>query len=340
MDAASGAPRPHADGAAPAAAAATPASTLASPSGGCASNGGESPQVLRYCDFQDFVRHLGVDPQAEADDLVMVGAQQMFSAALPTHWSEHIDEGSGRVYFFNELTGESLWMHPQETLFKELLTEVRSWRTDMSLEQVFARSDAHLKQAYTRSVEGLSQWSGPYDAPQGGPEEAPEFAEASAQFYYNNATGESRWVDPRQGVEEELRLRHAVLCACMATREEHLAKLGGSGADSEEDENGLGASGTRRPETMQAFVRSLWDSLGALPLPARGVDGLPGDMVPPQGQVRRPQYLPEGNDTVRSSMSYLTARSTTSCTEEARMADVEPADSALHPFVLRPSPRE
>mmetsp|Transcript_13306 Transcript_13306/g.35684 ORF Transcript_13306/g.35684 Transcript_13306/m.35684 type:complete len:327 (-) Transcript_13306:128-1108(-) len=293
---------------------------------------GAGTQVLRYCDFRDFVQHLGIDPLVDASGLVMVAAHQMFSAPLPPQWSEHIDEASSRVYFFDALTGESLWIHPQETIFREIVDEVRSWRPDESVEKVFEKSTAHLQQAYGRAIEVISQWSGPYDAPQG-PEDAPEFSEGNAQFYFNASTGESRWSDPRAPVEHDLRQRHSIICECMAAHTQNLAKMSPISGDSPLDDDS-----ERRPASAQAFVQNLWASLGSLPLPSRAVDPgadpqLPSDATPPS--VRRPGYLPEGNDTVRSSMTYLTARSTTSCTEEARAGDTDALD---HPFVLRPAP--
>merc|ERR1719409_2567288 len=133
----------------------------------------------------------------------------MFSAELPDYWSEHIDEGTSRVYFFNELTGDALWMHPQEGVFKELIEEVRCWRPNQKLNEIFQRADAHLRQAYSRAIEATAQWSGPYSAPAQGPEETG--ADEGAQFFYNANTGESRWSDPRQSVEFDLRQRRSIL---------------------------------------------------------------------------------------------------------------------------------
>eukprot|EP00927_Polykrikos_kofoidii_P025513 TRINITY_DN22900_c0_g1_i2.p1 TRINITY_DN22900_c0_g1~~TRINITY_DN22900_c0_g1_i2.p1 ORF type:complete len:339 (+),score=53.99 TRINITY_DN22900_c0_g1_i2:110-1126(+) len=268
-------------------------------------------QVLRYCDFRDFVQHLGIDRRTDASGLVMVAAHHMFAAPLPPDWSEHVDESSARVYFFNALTGESLWIHPEEAMFRQIIEEVRSWRPNQPLSEIFEMSNAHLRKAYSEATEGMSAWSGPYDAPQG-PEEtgqSPEHGEATVQYYYNSQTGESRWADPRHSVEYDLRQRHTILCECMAAHTQNLAKMAKTGSSDEEDD--------RSPENIQAFVASLWESLGSgsLPLP-RSAEA---PSVSPPHSIRRPAYLPEGSDTVRSSMSYLTARSTQSCsTEEAR----------------------
>jgi len=268
----------------------------------------------------------------------MVAAHHMFAADLPPHWSEHVEENSSRVYFFNRLTGDSAWSHPQEALFKELIEEVRHWRPAESLDAIFARSDAHLRQAHSLAVQAIAQWSGPYDAPVG-PEEAPEFGE-SAQFYFNAATGDSRWSDPRVAVEFDLGQRHSILCECIRGHTQNLAKMAASdSSDGEDDRDGRSA----RPP-MQAIVQNLWQSVGTLPLPALTVEGV---SPPPVGSGRsRPTGLPAGDDTNRSTMSYLTARSSGSCAEEAP-APISPAPPQArgdlpsdplpnHPFVLPP----
>ncbi|CAJ1342882.1 unnamed protein product [Effrenium voratum] len=79
----------------------------------------ESPhvQALRYCNFEDFLEHLNIN-HTSPGGMAMAAAQHMFSAPLPPQWSEQIDENSSRVYFFNRATGESLWTHPQKTIFE------------------------------------------------------------------------------------------------------------------------------------------------------------------------------------------------------------------------------
>ncbi|CAE8726356.1 unnamed protein product [Polarella glacialis] len=281
------------------------------------------------CNFDDFVPLLGID-EVECKDrtgLVMVAAEHMFAAALPPHWSEQIDESSSRVYFFNAESSESLWMHPQEALFKDLIEEFRTWRQNDSMEAIFARSDSHLRRSQRSAVEAMQQWSA-YDAPQG-PEEAPEVSlgesaatrGGAAQFYFNAATGESSWSDPRESVEFDLRMRHTILGECIESHSKTLPLF--SPSDSSEGEN----EPRQPPQRPDSFMQNLWESLGTLPLPLRQAG--PSENGPPSG--RRPAQLPAGDDTVRSSMSYLTARSNASCAEEARQE--APAN---HPFVLSP----
>mmetsp|Transcript_51090 Transcript_51090/g.134961 ORF Transcript_51090/g.134961 Transcript_51090/m.134961 type:complete len:262 (+) Transcript_51090:261-1046(+) len=250
----------------------------------------------------------------------MVAAHQMFAAPLPPDWTEQIDESSGRVYFFNSVTSEALWVHPQMAVFQEIIADVQSWRSDDTLETIFARSDAHLRKAHKLAVEAISQWSC-HDAPPGslqGPEEAPEFGDA-ATFYFNGATGESRWTDPRQSAEFDLRQRQKILSACIVSHTQASAKIAphsqsARSSDSSGDESDQGG--------VQAFVQNLWESLGALPVLRQSEQA----SASPPSADRRPYHLPAPmaagddtrTDTVRSSMSYLTARSQAeSCIEDS-----------------------
>merc|ERR1711957_610172 len=108
----------------------------------------------------------------------------------------------------------------------------------------------------------------------------------------------------------DLRIRHRILWRCMSTHTQNLTKMAPDESSGDEDD--------RRPENMQAFWQNLWASWQR-PQPSRSarspMDAYTPPSDAPQG-IRRPTYLPEGSDTVRSSMSYLTARSTTSCAEE------------------------
>mmetsp|Transcript_60501 Transcript_60501/g.155915 ORF Transcript_60501/g.155915 Transcript_60501/m.155915 type:complete len:307 (-) Transcript_60501:51-971(-) len=271
-------------------------------------NRGADVRVLQYIDFRDFLWHLGIDPRVDASGLVMVAAHHMFAAPLPPHWSEQFDEGS-RVYFHNSTTDESLWGHPHEKMFKELVAELETWRPDEPLADVYQKCDAHLRKAQKQASEAISQWTS-HDAPKG-PEEAPENGDgAAAQFYFNNSTGESRWEDPRESVEFDLRQRHAILCECIVTHTQTLAKM----LPQTSTRSSESSDGETDAPSVQALVQSLWQSLGTLPLPARQSE-MPDAPLP--AADRRPAHLPSsgGDDTVRSSLSYLTARSTASCLE-------------------------
>lgn len=269
-------------------------------------------QVLHFCDVTDFFQVLAVDPSTDPTGLLTTAARAMFSSPLPPHWSEHVDEGSSRVYFYNGLTGESSWAHPQENLFREVMDEVRHWHADDPLEVVVKRSDEHLRRAHGLAAEGISQWSGPYDAPQGEPEEVRENLEGTAHFFFNAATGESLWVDPRVAAEYDLKQRHAILMECLVAHAQMLAQ-GGLAGD---------APDTQLPYDVTVFATGMWESLGALPLQSPGAEVSMASSAPPS--TRRNAYMLEGNDTVRSGMSYLTARSTCSTGNAADSPTVAP----------------
>jgi len=288
---------------------ASPAAALTTQLPAPSSDPGHSvQQELRYCNFEDFIGLLGIDQAEEPNNVVTTAAQHMFAAPLPPQWSEQVDEASSRVYFFNRSTGESLWMHPQETIFKEIIEEVRAWRREDSIDVIFARADEHLRAASRRAVEALEQWSS-YDAPQG-PEDSPEFSsggEGAQCFYFNATTGDSSWADPRQPVEFDLRQRHTILGECISA----FKVLALPSDSSDVESSALDASfslKSRQPTAdgagVQAFVQNLGELLGTLSLPLRQV-ATPLDAIPPA----RPTGLPTGDDTVRSSVSYFSARS-------------------------------
>eukprot|EP00931_Biecheleriopsis_adriatica_P092486 TRINITY_DN66295_c0_g1_i1.p1 TRINITY_DN66295_c0_g1~~TRINITY_DN66295_c0_g1_i1.p1 ORF type:complete len:302 (+),score=68.15 TRINITY_DN66295_c0_g1_i1:34-939(+) len=276
---------------------------------------GTSPS-LRFCNFEDFFQHLDIDQAADRSGLVMAAAQHMFAAPLPPQWTEQVDEDSSRVYFFNSFSGQSLWMHPQESIFKELIEEVKTWQPHEPMETILARAEAHLRKAQRDAVEAMGQWSA-YDSPPA-PEEGHESGESS-QFFFNSTTGESSWADPRQNVEFDLRQRHRILCECMSD----FGGLLASPSDSSEGEN-KDQMDQRRPHQSpsdrpkpQAFGFNLSELLGTLSLPLQQAAGPPDAALPSGG---RPAHLPlpAGDDTVRSSMSYLTARSNGSNAEEGQ----------------------
>lgn len=266
-----------------------------------ADGSGAEYNVLRYCEFRDFLGHLRIEPSADPSGLVMVAAQAMYQSPLPPNWSEHVDEASSRIYFFNKLAGESAWSHPQDGLFRELISEVSSWDAGESIESVVMRNDTHLRSAHVRAAECINQWSGPYAVNQA-PEEEREHGE-TMRFYYNSVTAESCWADPRQALEFDLRQRHSILSECLRHHMQLVAKMDSSDTSDGDDGRGL-----------QAMVQDLWESLGTLPLPlpARQSENPPADVTPPNGAARGNACLPTGEDTVRSSMSFLTARSTAS----------------------------
>merc|ERR1712083_887063 len=114
--------------------------------------------------------------------------------------------GTMRIYFYNSVTDESRWAHPQDAPFREILDEVRRWSPDIPTEAVVAAIDAHLREFRERAVASLEPWSGPYTAPVEA-ESSPELtAECGpeAEYYFNSRTRESCWEHPAIVWEYEL----------------------------------------------------------------------------------------------------------------------------------------
>jgi len=189
-----------------------------------------SSPVLRRPEFQDFCWDLGVSPAIHgqaADSVEMVAVRHMFAAPLPPEWSQHQDPRTGHSYFFDCLRGASSWKHPQDALFRDVLAEVQAWQSADTLEHVTHRSDLYLRLCRASAVRSLFRWSGPHalpweEAEQGPPEDGA--AVEALHFYHNEATGESRWLDPRMSAEFDLLRRHAVLSECIAAHSRALAR--------------------------------------------------------------------------------------------------------------------
>lgn len=170
-------------------------------------------EVLQHCEYEDFRRLLGPKAASGASEVVMTASKRMYASPLPPDWSEQVDHDSSYLYFYNKVTGESLWEHPQRGLFIELIQEVASWRENDSMEMVVARSDMHMRQAHMNASDTISSWSAV---------ECDDGAGGLTSYYANLSTGETRWSDPRKTLEFDLWQRQYILSACMATHAEEL----------------------------------------------------------------------------------------------------------------------
>jgi hypothetical protein len=65
----------------------------------------------------DYARWMGMDPVGEATLLWI--AREGLKAPLPEHWLP-CRTNTGDVYYFNFATGESLWDHPMDVVYKKL----------------------------------------------------------------------------------------------------------------------------------------------------------------------------------------------------------------------------
>lgn len=169
-------------------------------------------------DLGDYAASLGLDLRRHPD-LAWV-AQEAFGHPLPELWSEHVDS-EGRVYFFNEVSSESTWEHPMDSVYRELLGVVLSANAQApsapSSERVSLFHD-HLREAHQRALASLEGWSGPYASPAG-------------EYYYYEPTQVSTWISPLIQWENELAVRSRVLCGCFhLDLEQATAGLGDSAA--------------------------------------------------------------------------------------------------------------
>jgi len=230
--------------------------------------GGAATGTDSDADLREYGKTLGVDLDSD-QDLVWV-VQEAFVAALPPSWSEYYDE-DGRVYFYNQVTQESSWSHPMDSVFREVIQLVRDLRAERPVASEARRASAvqaHLEAAHQRAMAQLDGWSGPYTSETG-------------TYYHNAALQVSVWENPVDEWQSELQVRQQVLHRCLLMG---ASAVGGSnGRPSEPEQNSLGLT--------EAALRQL-----PLGLNARR----PDEMAP----------APMSPGSARSARSFLSARST------------------------------
>lgn len=122
---------------------------------------------------------LGIEPTSERMllDNVAAGLQ----LGLPQGWTRQVDD-ENRCYFWNELTAESDWFHPDHDIFTTVI--------DLHRQSIAAPDPERLLQQAVNDLEAqravaLEHWMGPY------------FAEGGAPYWYDAQNGVSVWQDPR-----------------------------------------------------------------------------------------------------------------------------------------------
>eukprot|EP00929_Paragymnodinium_shiwhaense_P015151 TRINITY_DN123189_c0_g1_i1.p1 TRINITY_DN123189_c0_g1~~TRINITY_DN123189_c0_g1_i1.p1 ORF type:complete len:359 (-),score=59.95 TRINITY_DN123189_c0_g1_i1:189-1265(-) len=154
----------------------------------------------REDDLREYAESLGVDMDREMDLLWVV--EESFHAPLPSSWTEHTDD-EGRCYFFHEASNQSTWEHPTDAVYRELLGLVQHIRSDVAgLQQRAVCVHDHLRQVHQRAMQAIEGWSGPYSSEVG-------------EYFYNEALKVSTWENPVSEWENELLIRHTVLCRCL-----------------------------------------------------------------------------------------------------------------------------
>jgi len=171
----------------------------------------ESPAAV--ADLYEYCLSLGID--ADDDEDLLWVAHEAFNATLPANYAEYTNE-EGRVYYFNEVSGQSSWEHPLDQVYRETLELVKRVKTEAPRapeEQREAIVRDHLQQIHKRALIGLEGWSGPYASEQG-------------EYYHNATLQVSSWESPTNEWENELELRHGVLCRCLLS--EQVTRASGS----------------------------------------------------------------------------------------------------------------
>jgi len=228
-------------------------------------NGDDAPR--QDADLREYAESLGVDMDRDTDLLWVV--EEAFHAPLPVSWTEHTDD-EGRCYFFHEASNQSTWEHPTDAVYRELLGHVQQIRAEVTgLQQRAVCVHDHLRQVHQRAMQAIEGWSGPYAAEVG-------------EYFYNETLKVSTWENPVSEWEDELLIRHNVLCRCLLP--EHVTISADGSICAAGGESSLaGAAGTNLLQALQ------------LPL----------------GQVRRSDTAdaPQTPSTTRSEVTYHTARS-------------------------------
>jgi hypothetical protein len=171
--------------------------------------GGEEGKQLADilgADIEELVEYgqsLGIDLNTEPDLTWVV--REAFAAPLPPSWTEHADEATGKMFFFNQVSQKSHWTHPTDEVFKELLCLIKSLRNEVpatSQARKMEAIQAHIQEAHSAALEYLDGWSGPYESETG-------------LYFYNRTYDVSTWENPVLEFEQQLQLRQRVLHACL-----------------------------------------------------------------------------------------------------------------------------
>eukprot|EP00397_Hematodinium_sp_SG-2012_P029686 GEMP01031387.1.p1 GENE.GEMP01031387.1~~GEMP01031387.1.p1 ORF type:complete len:261 (+),score=49.37 GEMP01031387.1:122-904(+) len=160
---------------------------------------------LRLTDFYDFARYLNPRGSPLALEVVEVA----WKTHLPAGWTEESHEG--KLYFFNHLTEQAVWVHPLDQTFRDVMTEVRAWEEDMcDFAAACNLAASHIDIAARAAFEDLNNWRGPFVS------ENPEEDNETQVYYYNALTKGSSWECPLTFWDQDLRFRAEALERCIS----------------------------------------------------------------------------------------------------------------------------
>lgn len=260
-------------------------------------------------ELQEYAKSLGVDLNKAEEASLRWVVKEAFAAPLPVSWTEHLDE-EGRVYFFNQITQESSWLHPMDGVFKEVIDLVKVHQKTPSASNSKAGGaqsssssaptkhdvvQAHLEQAHKEALAHIEAWSGPYTSEAG-------------QYYYNSAHDVSSWENPIYEWQKQLALRQRILHRCLLEDEpltpQSVAAAGELSRQSSEGEVAEpGHTAIERP----SFLPGVGDPLLEFPrLPPLSMPNLAAGEAGPKSPSSTRSFA-----TARSGRSARSARSPT-----------------------------
>jgi len=175
--------------------------------------------LSQHCSLEHFLDVMEMVASVDEDCPVIAAAKRMHALPLPSGWTVEKDDGTECMYFFNSVTEESMWLHPQEKLFREIFEEVKSWPRKETTQCLAEKVQGHLQKAHRQAVDFLDDWVSVR------PADHDQF-----QYFVNRSTGDSEWQDPREFCEFELQQRQAVFWESLRAHDQRLRKTAAEGS--------------------------------------------------------------------------------------------------------------
>lgn len=116
-------------------------------------------------EFEAYAKWLGLD--LNKDQHLFWIARQALTAPLPEPWMQATSTTTGEIFFYNTDTKESSWVHPFDSYYKHLVTEMKSSSTmkvvppfgKLSADKIHAKITAKQLQKTMREQNALSKAS-------------------------------------------------------------------------------------------------------------------------------------------------------------------------------------
>mmetsp|Transcript_23063 Transcript_23063/g.37549 ORF Transcript_23063/g.37549 Transcript_23063/m.37549 type:complete len:375 (-) Transcript_23063:153-1277(-) len=160
-------------------------------------------------DMSEYGKSLGVTQEDQGNPDILWVVHQAFHSPLPGSWTEHVD-AEDRMYYHNSATDVSTWNHPMDDVYRDLIQLIKKLRpgpeplSQKDQDQRCAQAvQDHLLEVHGRFVADLGSWSGPFRSEDG------------EEYFFNERTQISTWVNPLEDCEIEMSVRQAVLSRCL-----------------------------------------------------------------------------------------------------------------------------